>query len=56
MKLKDLEKRLQQAGWVKSEGGNHSKWRKDGKVIPVPRHREIKENLAKEILKQAELL
>jgi len=53
MKRKDLERKLKQAGWVKTEGGNHTKWKKDGMTIPTPRHNEVNECLAKAILKQA---
>ncbi|MDT8446724.1 MAG: type II toxin-antitoxin system HicA family toxin [bacterium] len=55
MKLKDLEKQLKKAGWIKTEGGNHSKWTKDNQAVSVPRHREINEMLAKAIQKQAGL-
>jgi len=37
------------------QGGNHEFWEsKQGYRFPVPRHKEINEMLAKEILKQAE--
>jgi len=55
MKLKDLEKQLKQAGWVQTEGGSHSKWKKEGKAVSVPRHREINEITAQAILKQTGL-
>lgn len=33
-------------------GANHDVYRFNGKTIPIPRHREIGEDLAKTILKQ----
>ena len=56
MKLRDLENELTKLGWHKHyEGGNHTKW-VNGKEAscPVPRHREIKEQLAKSIIKKAQ--
>ena len=54
MKRKELEKKLRQAGcYLKREGGSHSLWinPQTGVVEAIPRHREIKEFLAKKILK-----
>ena len=54
MKRKILEKRLRQAGcYLKREGRSHSLWinPKTGVVEAIPRHPEIKEFLAKKILK-----
>lgn len=54
MKRKDLEKMLRLAGcYLKREGSAHSLWinPKTGIVEAVPRHTEIKEPLAKKILK-----
>jgi len=54
MKRKDLEKMLRLAGcYLKREGNAHSLWinPKTGVVEAVPRHTEIKEPLAKKILK-----
>ncbi|MBU4055149.1 MAG: type II toxin-antitoxin system HicA family toxin [Proteobacteria bacterium] len=54
MKRKDLEKMLRIAGcYLKRQGGSHSLWTnpKTGVIEAVPRHREIKESLAKKILK-----
>lgn len=54
MKRKDLEKFLKENGWqTEREGGNHTIWSKSGISLPVPRHKEIKENTAKSIIKQA---
>lgn len=51
MKRKDLVKKLIQNGWYfKRDGGNHEIWT-DGKHIePIPRHKEIDENLAQAII------
>ena len=55
MKLRELQSRLRVAGcFLKREGGNHSIWvnPKNGFTEAVPRHAEIKEPLAKKILKR----
>lgn len=54
MKRKDLEKRLRWAGcYLKREGAAHSLWinPRSGVIEAIPRHSEIKEPLAKKILK-----
>ena len=54
MKRRDLERKLRIAGcYLKREGGSHSLGinPKNGIVEAVPRHKEIKEPLAKKILK-----
>lgn len=54
MKRKQLEKRLRIAGcFLKREGSSHSLWmnQRTGVVEAVPRHTEIKEPLARKILK-----
>lgn len=54
MKRKDLERKLRQSGcYLKREGSSHSLWinPKTAIVEAVPRHTEIKEFLAKKILK-----
>jgi mRNA interferase HicA len=54
MKRRDLERKLRIAGcYLKREGGAHSLWinPKNGVIEAVPRHDEIKEPLAKKILK-----
>lgn len=54
MKKTALERKLKKAGYVlKRHGANHDVWTKDGEDIPVPRHSEIKEFLARKILKDA---
>ena len=54
MKLRDLERRLRIAGcYLKREGRSHSLWinPKNGIIEAVPRHSDIKEPLARKILK-----
>ena len=54
MKRRDLERKLRIVGcYLKREGGFHSLWvnPKNGVVEAIPRHQEIKEPLAKKILK-----
>jgi mRNA interferase HicA len=54
MKRRDLEKRLRHSGcYLKREGAAHSLWinPKTGVVEAVRRHAEIKEPLARKILK-----
>ena len=54
MKRRDLEKRLRHSGcYLKREGGAHSLWinPKTGVVEAIPRYVEIKEPLARKILK-----
>jgi len=54
MKRKELEKKLRQVGcYVKREGAAHTLWinPQTGIVETVPRHTEIKELLARKILK-----
>ena len=54
MKRRDLERQLRIAGcYLKREGSSHSLWinPKNGVTEAVPRHTEVKEPLAKKILK-----
>jgi mRNA interferase HicA len=54
MKRRDLERRLRLAGcYLKREGSAHSLWMnpKTGVMEAVPRHSEVKEPLARKILK-----
>jgi len=55
MKRTDLERKLRVAGcYLKREGGSHSLWinPKTGIIEAVPRHQEIKEPLARKILRR----
>ena len=53
MKRRDLEKLLLQNGWtLYRSGGNHDIYAKGKEKEPIPRHREIDEELAKAIIKR----
>lgn len=57
MKRRELERKLRIVGcYLKREGGSHSLWMnpKNGVVEAIPRHKEIKDPLAKKILKNLE--
>lgn len=54
MKYRDLVKRLEQLGYILvRHGGNHDVFIKGLTEIAVPRHREINEVTAKQILRKA---
>lgn len=53
MKRNDLIKLLEKNGWTfKRNGGNHDIYTKDGQREAVPRHSEINERLARDIIKR----
>lgn len=53
MKRKDLIKLLESNGWyLKRNGGDHDIYAKDGQREPIPRHSEINERLARDIIKR----
>ena len=53
MKRRDLIKLLEDNGWyLKRNGGNHDLYTNGWEVEPIPRHSEIKERLAKDIIKR----
>jgi mRNA interferase HicA len=54
VKRADLEKKLRIAGcYLKRQGGSHYLWinPRTGVIEAIPRHKEIKEPLARKILK-----
>jgi mRNA interferase HicA len=54
MKRRDLERQLKELGWRFSHhGGEHDRWTNGKEQESVPRHKEIKEYLARKILKKA---
>ena len=54
MKRADLISLLEDNGWyLLRNGANHDIYTNGNKKEPIPRHREISENLAKRILKRA---
>lgn len=53
MKRKDLVKLLEKNGWyLKRNGGNHDLYTDGERTEPILRHPEIKERLAKSIIKK----
>ncbi len=53
MKRKDLIEKLKRNGWYfKRDGGNHDIWTNGISTEPIPRHREIDEQLAKYIIRK----
>ena len=53
MKQRDLIKRLEEAGFrFDRHGGNHDIYVRGSDTEKVPRHKEIKESLAKGILRK----
>ena len=53
MKRKDLIKLFERNGWwFKRNGGNHDIYTNGTDTEPIPRHNEIKENMAKAIIKK----
>ena len=56
MKRRDLIKKLEAAGYRLDRDGDHSIYEKDGcRPVQVPKHREINENTARAILRDAGL-
>lgn len=53
MKTRDLIKLLENNGWyLKRSGGNHDVYTNGIDCEMIPRHKEVKENLAKAIIKR----
>lgn len=53
MKSQDLIKLLEKNGWyLKRNGGSHDIYTNGTKMETLPRHKEIKETLAKAIIKR----
>ena len=53
MKQKDLIKMLELNGWhFDRHGGSHDIYIKDDDILAVPRHREIDERLARDIIRK----
>ena len=54
MRRRELERRLNRIGWrLERHGGNHDIWTDGHRSLPIPRHREIDEKVAKAILRGA---
>lgn len=55
MKIRDLETELRKRGWwLQRHGAKHDIWTNGEDIEPVPRHTEIKEWLARKIIKVAQ--
>lgn len=53
MKRRELIKKLERNGWwLMRNGANHDVYTNGEKSEPIPRHSEIKESLAKAIIKR----
>ena len=56
MKRQILLKMFLRSGWrIAREGSNHTILTNDESVEPLPRHKEIKENFAKDLIKKHNL-
>ncbi len=56
MKRNDLMKLFERSGWhILREGANHTILTNGKMVEPLPRHREIKEELAKSLIRKHKL-
>lgn len=57
MKRRDLIKKLKAAGFVfKEHGGNHDTYKRGTDIEQIPRHKEINEITARNILRKWHLL
>lgn len=53
MKRRELVKLLEDNGWyIKRNGGNHDIYTDGNRTEPIPRHPDINERLAKNIIKK----
>jgi hypothetical protein len=52
MKKRDLERELQRLGFWRADGSKHDKWTNGIHTDTVPRHIEINEFTAKQILRR----
>ncbi len=53
MKRRDLIKKLETDGWhIERNGANHDIYRKGNNTEMIPRHTEIKEQMAQTIIKK----
>lgn len=55
MQRRELVRILLEAGFVSVGGTKHEAFVRDGRVVRVKRHREIEDQIAKRILRQAGL-
>lgn len=56
IKKRDLIKLFRKNGWsLDRQGGNHEVWKKENKSETIPRHSEVDEILAKNIIRRNNL-
>ena len=55
MQRRELVRILEEAGFISRGGTNHGKFVKGDELVLVKRHREIEDQIAKRILRQAGL-
>ena len=56
MKRRELIKILERNGWyIKRNGGNHDLYTNGISIEPIPRHTDIRERLARDIIKRQNL-
>ena len=56
MKRLALLKLFAKKGWVlKRQGQNHEIWEKDSQIVAIPRHSDINERLAKDLIRTWDL-
>lgn len=55
MQRRELIRILEEAGFISKGGTNHEKFVKGDKLVLVKRHREIEDQIANRILRQAGL-
>ncbi len=55
VKYKDLTRRLAKGGWRLKRDGRHETWTDGVNSVSVPRHKEINDNTARGILRDAGL-
>lgn len=54
MRRRKLERELRSMGWqLKRHGSNHDIWTDGQETLAIPRHREVEEEVARAILKDA---
>ena len=55
--IKEVEARARRKGLdchLHRQGGSHEVWKVNDKSVPIPRHREVNDYTAKQILKQVD--
>ena len=51
---REIRAKLLEEGWEEKEGGSHTKFYRNGKMIPIPRHgKDLKKGTYEKIMKLA---